>query len=133
MFVPSTAVSAWYWPCPNRNRRSAHQLSGLNERAFVIGEVVKCEAGKECVELVDMANAVNIGVLVSERVESSGNHRPIEDGTIPARITCVISNNAGATNAAGRKHGIPACIWTTDLFGRESYDTAMVRHSSRMM
>ncbi|OGW40066.1 MAG: phosphoribosylformylglycinamidine cyclo-ligase [Nitrospirae bacterium GWC2_56_14] len=28
------------------------RLSGLNERAFVIGEVVKCEAGKECVELV---------------------------------------------------------------------------------
>ena len=28
------------------------RLSGLNERACVIGEVVKCEAGKECVELV---------------------------------------------------------------------------------
>ena len=26
------------------------RLSGLNERAFVIGEVAKCEAGKECVE-----------------------------------------------------------------------------------
>lgn len=28
------------------------RLSGLNEQAFVIGEVAKCEAGKECVELV---------------------------------------------------------------------------------
>jgi phosphoribosylformylglycinamidine cyclo-ligase len=28
------------------------RLSGLNETAFQIGEVAKCEAGKECVELV---------------------------------------------------------------------------------
>ncbi|MDD2318729.1 MAG: phosphoribosylformylglycinamidine cyclo-ligase [Geobacteraceae bacterium] len=28
------------------------RLSGLNEQAFVIGEVAKCEAGEECVELV---------------------------------------------------------------------------------
>jgi phosphoribosylformylglycinamidine cyclo-ligase len=28
------------------------RLSGLHEQAFVIGEVVKCEPGKECVELV---------------------------------------------------------------------------------
>ncbi|WP_269145363.1 phosphoribosylformylglycinamidine cyclo-ligase [Geomonas sp. RF6] len=28
------------------------RLSGLNETAFHIGEVVKCESGKECVELV---------------------------------------------------------------------------------
>jgi phosphoribosylformylglycinamidine cyclo-ligase len=28
------------------------RLTGLNETAFIIGEVVKCEAGKECVELV---------------------------------------------------------------------------------
>lgn len=28
------------------------RLSGLNETAFEIGEVVKCEPGKECVELV---------------------------------------------------------------------------------
>jgi phosphoribosylformylglycinamidine cyclo-ligase len=28
------------------------RLSGLNEQAHVIGDVVKCEAGKECVELV---------------------------------------------------------------------------------
>jgi phosphoribosylformylglycinamidine cyclo-ligase len=28
------------------------RLAGLNEQAHVIGEVVKCEAGKECVELV---------------------------------------------------------------------------------
>jgi phosphoribosylformylglycinamidine cyclo-ligase len=28
------------------------RLSGLNETAFQIGEVVKCEGGKECVELV---------------------------------------------------------------------------------
>ncbi len=28
------------------------RLSGLNEMAFVIGEVVKCDVGKECVELV---------------------------------------------------------------------------------
>ena len=28
------------------------RLSGLNETAFHIGEIVKCEAGKECVELV---------------------------------------------------------------------------------
>ena len=28
------------------------RLSGLNEQAFIIGEVAKCEAGKECVELI---------------------------------------------------------------------------------
>jgi phosphoribosylformylglycinamidine cyclo-ligase len=28
------------------------RLSGLNEKAFVIGEVAKCDAGSECVELV---------------------------------------------------------------------------------
>jgi phosphoribosylformylglycinamidine cyclo-ligase len=28
------------------------RLSGLNEQAFVIGEVAKCDAGEECVELV---------------------------------------------------------------------------------
>jgi phosphoribosylformylglycinamidine cyclo-ligase len=28
------------------------RLSGLNEQAYVIGEVAKCEAGKECVELI---------------------------------------------------------------------------------
>jgi phosphoribosylformylglycinamidine cyclo-ligase len=28
------------------------RLSGLNEQAHVIGEVVKCEAGRECVEMV---------------------------------------------------------------------------------
>ncbi len=28
------------------------RLSGLNEQAYVIGEVVKCDAGKECVELL---------------------------------------------------------------------------------
>jgi phosphoribosylformylglycinamidine cyclo-ligase len=28
------------------------RLSGLNEQAFIIGEVGKCEAGKECVELI---------------------------------------------------------------------------------
>jgi phosphoribosylformylglycinamidine cyclo-ligase len=28
------------------------RLSGLNEQAFVIGEVAKCDAGAECVEFV---------------------------------------------------------------------------------
>jgi phosphoribosylformylglycinamidine cyclo-ligase len=28
------------------------RLSGLNEQAFIIGEVAKCEPGKECVEMV---------------------------------------------------------------------------------
>jgi phosphoribosylformylglycinamidine cyclo-ligase len=28
------------------------RLSGLNEQAFIIGEVAKCKAGEECVELV---------------------------------------------------------------------------------
>jgi phosphoribosylformylglycinamidine cyclo-ligase len=28
------------------------RLSGLHETAYVIGEVAKCEHGKECVELV---------------------------------------------------------------------------------
>lgn len=28
------------------------RLSGLNEQAYIIGEVVKCEVGKECVEMV---------------------------------------------------------------------------------
>ena len=30
------------------------RLSGLNEQAYVIGEVVKCETGRECVELVQL-------------------------------------------------------------------------------
>jgi phosphoribosylformylglycinamidine cyclo-ligase len=29
------------------------RLSGLHEQAWVIGEVAKCEPGKECVELVN--------------------------------------------------------------------------------
>ena len=28
------------------------RLSGLNEQAYVIGEVAKCESGSECVELL---------------------------------------------------------------------------------
>ena len=28
------------------------RLSGLHEQAFVIGEIAKCEHGKECVELL---------------------------------------------------------------------------------
>ena len=76
-----------------------------------------------------MANAVNIGVLVS----GNGSNLQaiidrIEDGTIPARITCVISNNAGAYGLQrAEKHGIPAVHMDHRIFsGRESYDTALV-------
>ena len=76
-----------------------------------------------------MANAVNIGVLVS----GNGSNLQaiidrIEDGTIPARITCVISNNAGAFGLQrAEKHGIPAVHMDHRIFsGRESYDTALV-------
>lgn len=76
-----------------------------------------------------MVNAVNIGVLVS----GNGSNLQaiidrIEDGTIPARITCVISNNAGAYGLQrAEKHGIPAVHMDHRIFsGRESYDTALV-------
>jgi len=36
----------------NESEEILIRLSGLNEQAFVIGEVAKCEAGRECVELV---------------------------------------------------------------------------------
>jgi phosphoribosylformylglycinamidine cyclo-ligase len=28
------------------------RLSGLNEQAFIIGEIAKCEPGAECVEMI---------------------------------------------------------------------------------
>lgn len=76
-----------------------------------------------------MAKQVNIGVLVS----GTGSNLQaiidrIEDGTIPARITCVISNNAGAYGLQrAEKHGIPAIHMDHRIFsGREAYDTALV-------
>lgn len=76
-----------------------------------------------------MAETVNIGVLVS----GSGSNLQaiidrIEDGTIPARIACVISNNAGAFGLQrAEKHCIPAIHLDHRIFSsRESYDTALV-------
>ena len=76
-----------------------------------------------------MANPVNIGVLIS----GNGSNLQaiidrIEDGTIPARIACVISNKADAFGLQrAEKHGIPAIHMDHRAFsGRESYDAALV-------
>lgn len=76
-----------------------------------------------------MANPVNIGVLIS----GNGSNLQaiidrIEDGTIPARIVCVISNKADAFGLQrAEKHGIPAIHMDHRAFsGRESYDAALV-------
>lgn len=76
-----------------------------------------------------MAPLMNIGVLIS----GNGSNLQaiidrIEDGTIPARISCVISNKADAFGLKrAEKHGIPALHMDHRAFtGRESYDAALV-------
>jgi phosphoribosylglycinamide formyltransferase 1 len=76
-----------------------------------------------------MANPMNIGVLIS----GNGSNLQaiidrIEDGTIPARIACVISNRADAFGLQrAEKHGIPAIHMDHRAFsGRETYDAALV-------
>jgi len=51
-----------------------------------------------------------------------------EEGSIPAEISCVISNNASAfALERARRHGIPAIHLDHRLFaGREAYDNAVV-------
>jgi phosphoribosylglycinamide formyltransferase-1 len=50
------------------------------------------------------------------------------DGTLPAQVACVISNNAPAfALERGRRHGIPALHLDHRLFScREAYDEALV-------
>ena len=76
-----------------------------------------------------MAEIVNIGVLVS----GNGSNLQaiidrIEDGSLSARISCVISNNTGAyALQRAEKHGIPAVHLDHRIFsGREAYDAALV-------
>ncbi len=72
---------------------------------------------------------LKIGVLVS----GSGTNLQsiidrIEGETLPARIACVISNNAGAfALERARKHAIPALHIDHRLYnGREAYDAVLV-------
>lgn len=76
-----------------------------------------------------MNRVLQIGVL------ASGNGSNLQslidrciDGTIPARVACVISNNAAAfALERARKHGIPALHLDHRLFScREAYDEALV-------
>jgi phosphoribosylglycinamide formyltransferase-1 len=71
---------------------------------------------------------LNIGVLAS----GSGTNLQsiidnIEAGNLPARIACVVSNNAAAfALERARKHGIPALHIDHRIFtGREAYDAAL--------
>ena len=72
---------------------------------------------------------LKIGVLAS----GSGTNLQsiidnIEAGNLPARIACVVSNNATAfALERARKHGIPALHIDHRIFtGREAYDAALV-------
>lgn len=76
-----------------------------------------------------MNRVLKIGVL------ASGNGSNLQslidrstDGTIPAQVACVISNNAAASALErGRRHGIPALHLDHRLFScREAYDEALV-------
>lgn len=76
-----------------------------------------------------MTDLLKIGVLVS----GNGSNLQaiidrIEDGTLPARIACVISNKADAYALERAKcHGIPTHIVDHRAHvGRESYDAALV-------
>ena len=76
-----------------------------------------------------MIQPLAVGVLVS----GDGSNLQaiidrIEDGSLPARIVCVISNKADAFGLErARKHGVPAIhIDHRAHGGRESYDAALV-------
>lgn len=76
-----------------------------------------------------MTEKITIGVLVS----GNGSNLQaiidrIEDGSLPARIGCVISNNSTAyALQRAEKHGIPALHLDHRVFsGRETYDAALV-------
>lgn len=76
-----------------------------------------------------MTDLLKIGVLVS----GNGSNLQtiidrIEDGTLPARIACVISNKADAyALERAKRHGIPTHIIDHRAHaGRESYDAALV-------
>ncbi|QVW33714.1 phosphoribosylglycinamide formyltransferase [Geobacter sulfurreducens] len=76
-----------------------------------------------------MIQPLAVGVLVS----GNGSNLQaiidrIEDGSLPARIVCVISNKADAFGLErARKHGVPAIhIDHSAHGGRESYDAALV-------
>mgnify|MGYP000963969700 CR=1 FL=1 len=76
-----------------------------------------------------MIQPLAVGVLVS----GNGSNLQaiidrIEDGSLPARIVCVISNKADAFGLErARKHGVPAIhIDHRAHGGRESYDAALV-------
>ncbi|WP_243373936.1 phosphoribosylglycinamide formyltransferase [Geotalea sp. SG265] len=77
-----------------------------------------------------MGTQLKIGVLVSG---SGTNLQSIidrcEDGSIPAAISCVISNNEQAfALERARSHGIPAiCLRHTEFSGRAAYDAELVR------
>ena len=72
---------------------------------------------------------LRIGVLVSG---NGSNLQSLidrsEDGALPARVACVISNNAAAfALERARRHGIPALHLDHRLFScREAYDEALV-------
>lgn len=87
-----------------------------------------------------MTDLLNIGVLVS----GNGSNLQaiidrIEDGTLQARIACVISNKADAfALERARRHGIPSHVIDHRAHaGRESYDTAIVEllrsHGARLV
>lgn len=76
-----------------------------------------------------MTDLLKIGVLVS----GNGSNLQaiidrIEDGTLPARIACVISNKADAfALERARRHGIPTNVLDHRAHaGREAYDAALV-------
>jgi phosphoribosylglycinamide formyltransferase 1 len=76
-----------------------------------------------------MAKKLHIGVLAS----GSGSNLEavidnIENGSLAAEVTCVISNNASAfALERARRHGIPAIhLDHRSYTGRENYDTAIV-------
>lgn len=76
-----------------------------------------------------MNDLLKIGVLVS----GNGSNLQaiidrIEDGSLPAQIACVISNNADAfALERAKRHGIPAHVLNHRVHAsRESYDIALV-------
>lgn len=76
-----------------------------------------------------MSRVLRVGVLASG---NGSNLQALidrsEEGSLPAEISCVISNNASAfALERARRHGIPAIHLDHRLFaGREAYDNAVV-------
>jgi phosphoribosylglycinamide formyltransferase-1 len=76
-----------------------------------------------------LSRVVRVGVLASG---NGSNLQALidrsEEGSLPAEISCVISNNASAfALERARRHGIPAIHLDHRLFaGREAYDNAVV-------